>query len=67
MSTLTPNDSTSLTVPKLCDDGSNWADYEPRMQKVMGSRGLWRHVEGVAVAPKAYVVNDRGMQTRAGK
>ena len=28
------------------------------MQKAMGSRGLWRHVEGVAVAPKPYVVAD---------
>ena len=59
MSTLTPNnDSTSLAVPKLCDDGSNWADYEPRMRKAMGSRGLWRHVKGVAVVPKPYVVAD---------
>ena len=32
MSTTTMNsnsDSTSLAIPKLCDDGSNWADYEP--------------------------------------
>ena len=59
MSTLTPNNnSTSLTIPKLHDDGSNWADYKPRMWKAMGSRGLWRHVEGVAVAPKPYVVVD---------
>ena len=28
------------------------------MRKVMGSRGLWRHVEGVATAPKLYVVAD---------
>ena len=59
MSTLTPNnDSTSLAVPKLCDNGSNWANYKPRLQKVMGSRGLWRHVEGVAVAPKPYLIAD---------
>ena len=59
MSTLTPNNnSTSLAVPKLCDDGSNWADYKPRLRKAMGSRGLWRHVEGVAVAPKLYLVTD---------
>ena len=59
MSTLTPNnDSTTLAVPKLHDDGSNWADYEPRMCKVMGSRGLWRHVKGVAAVPKLYVVAD---------
>ena len=59
MSTLTPNNnSTSLAVPKLHDDRSNWVDYEPRMQKEMGSRGLWRHIKGVAVAPKPYVVAD---------
>src|SRR6202161_4722005 len=61
MSTLTMNsnsDSSSLSIPKLRDDGSNWADYEPRLRKAMGSRGLWRHVEGVAVAPKPYIVAD---------
>ena len=59
MSTLTPNnDSTDLAVPKLCDDRSNWADYEPRLRKAMGSRGLWRHMEGVAVAPKLYIIAD---------
>ena len=59
MSTSTStNDSTSLAVPKLRDNGSNWANDEPRMHKAMGSRGLWRHVEGVAVAPKPYVVAD---------
>ena len=61
MSTITMNsnsDSTSLAVPKLRDDGSNWADYEPRLRKVMGSKGLWRHVEGTAVAPKPYTIKD---------
>ena len=59
MSTLTPNNnSTNLAVPKLHDDRSNWADYEPRLRKAMGSRGLWRHVEGVAVVPKLYLIAD---------
>ena len=59
MSTLTPNnDSTTLAVPKLHDNGSNWADYEPRLCKAMGSRGLWRHVEGVAIVPKPYALVD---------
>ena len=59
MSNLSLNsssDSTTLQVPKLCDDGSNWPDYEPRIRKAMGSKGLWRHVEGTAVAPKPYAV-----------
>ena len=60
MSTITPTtESTSLAVPKLRDDGSNWADYEPRLRKAMGAKGLWRHVEGLSVAPKPYVIADR--------
>ena len=59
MSNLSLNsssDSTTLQIPKLRDDGSNWSDYQPRIQKAMGSKGLWRHVEGTAVAPKPYAV-----------
>jgi len=59
MSSLTFNsnsDSTNLAVPKLRDDGSNWSDYEPRIQKAMGSKGLWRHVEGTAIVPKPYAL-----------
>jgi hypothetical protein len=44
-------DSTTLTVPRLRDDGSNWSDYLPRLQNAMGVKGLWRHVEGTASAP----------------
>ena len=50
------SDSTTLQVPKLHDDGSNWSDYQPRIQKAMGSKGLWRHVEGKTVAPKPYAI-----------
>ena len=59
MSSLSLNsnpDSTNLAIPKLRDNGSNWADYAPRIQKAMGSKGLWRHIEGKAVAPAPYVV-----------
>ena len=45
MSTITmssSSESTSLAVPKLRNNGSNWPDYEPRLQKAMGSKGLWR-------------------------
>jgi len=62
MSNLSLNSSSDLTmlqIPKLRDDGSNWSDYQPRIQKAMGSKGLWRHIEGTAVALKPYaVVND---------
>ena len=52
------SDSTSLLVPKLCDDGSNWSDYQPRIERAMGSKGLWRHVLGTAVAPKPYMLRN---------
>ena len=61
MSTFSLNstsDSTTLAIPKLRDDGSNWSDYEPRIRKAMGSKALWRHVEGTAVAPKPYTVKE---------
>ena len=59
MSNLTINsnsDSASLSVPKLRDDGSNWADYQPRIERALGSKGLWRHVMGTAIAPKPYAL-----------
>src|SRR5882762_1308195 len=61
-----PN-STNLAVPKLHDDGSNWANYSSQIQKAMGSKGLWRHVEGNAVTPKAYTVVDGVPVTSDGK
>jgi gag-polypeptide of LTR copia-type len=59
MSNLNMNsnsDSTTLSVPKLRDDGSNWADYQPRIERALGSKGLWRHVLGAAIAPKLYIL-----------
>ena len=53
----TNSDSTLLAVPKLCDDGSNWSDYYPRIQNAMGAKGLWRHVLGTAIAPVLYVIS----------
>ena len=62
MSTLTLNsssDSMTLSIPKLLDDRSNWCDYKPHIQRAMGSKGLWRHVEGTAIAPKLYALDLR--------
>jgi len=59
MSTLTINshsESSTLSVPKLRDDGSNWADYHPRVERALGSKGLWRHALGTAIAPKPYTL-----------
>ena len=52
------SDSTTLAVPKLRDDGSNWADYLPRLQNTMGAKGLWRHVKGTATAPIPFAVTN---------
>ena len=61
MSAFSTNNSntTTLAVPKLHDDGSNWANYEPCIQRALGLKGLWRHVEGTAIAPKPYVLVTR--------
>ena len=59
MSNLTINsnsDAMSLSVPKLRDDGSNWADYQPRIKRALGSKGLWRHVLGTAIKPTPYAL-----------
>ena len=52
-------DSTTLAVPKLHDDGSNWVDYQPRLQNEMESKGLWRHTEGTATMPMLFAVSNR--------
>ena len=59
MSNLTMNsnsDSMTLSVPKLRDNRSNWADYQPRIKRTLRSKGLCRHVLGTAIAPKPYTL-----------
>ena len=52
------SDSTTLAMPKLHDNGSNWADYLPRLQNAMGPKGLWRHIEGTATGPIPFAVTN---------
>ena len=52
------SDSTTLAIPKLHDNGSNWADYKPRIQNAMGAKGLWRHILGTAIAPVPYAMSN---------
>jgi hypothetical protein len=58
MSDITMNlskaNDTTFQVPKLRDDGSNWTDYEARIWKAMGAKGLLRIVEGIAIVPEMY-------------
>ena len=58
MSAFSTNNSntTTLVVPKLHNDRSNWANYKPHIQRVLGSKGLWRHIEGTAIVPKLYAL-----------
>ena len=49
----------TLAVLKLCNDGSNWVDYEPRIQRALELKGLWRHIEGTAIVPKLYALVTR--------
>ena len=46
----------TLVVLKLHDDGSNWANYKPHIQRALGLKGLWRHIEGTAIVPKPYAL-----------
>ena len=58
MSAFSTNNSDTMTlaVPKLHDDRSNWTNYKPCIQRALGLKGLWRHVEGTAIVPKPYVL-----------
>src|SRR5882762_9185796 len=49
------SNSQNLTIPKLRDNGSNWADHKPRVTIAMKAKGIWKHVQGVAYEPKMYV------------
>jgi hypothetical protein len=53
------SESSTLAVLKLRDDGSNWADYQPRIRNTMGAKGLWRHVKGTASMLVPYAVSNR--------
>ena len=50
----------SLSLPVLKDDGSNWADYKPRMQNALGAKGLIWHIEGLVTAPAQFMADKDG-------
>lgn len=51
---LSSQAGSAVTIPKLLDDGSNWVDYSSKALDAMGMKGLSRHVDGSAVAPKPF-------------
>src|ERR1700726_1939547 len=59
--------SSSFAIIKLCDDGSNWPDYEMRAKTAMGAKGLIRHVEGTARRPLPFDVENGRPITEPGK
>lgn len=46
----------TLTIPKLADDGSNWVDFKSKAQNTIGPKGLIRHLDSTEVMPKVYQV-----------
>lgn len=45
---------TTLTIPKLSEDGSNWVDFESKARNAMGSKGLIRYINGSMIEPKTH-------------
>lgn len=45
---------TTLTIPKLADDGSNWVEFESKARNAMGSKGLIRYIDGTMIEPKTH-------------
>ena len=51
-------DAASLLIPKLRDDGSNWSKYQPRVERMLGAKGLWKYAVGTAIAPEPFAMLD---------
>ena len=51
-------DAASLSIPKLRDDGSNWSEYQPRVERALGAKGLWKYAVWTAIAPKPFAMLD---------
>ena len=61
------SESSMLLIPKLHDDGTNWSDYKPRIERAMGAKGLWRHVLGTAIAAKPFKAVNKVLVLADGK
>jgi hypothetical protein len=56
--TSLPGSNSTISIPTLTDNGSNWIDYKTKALIAMGSWGLMGHVEGRAQKPKQYAMVD---------
>src|ERR1700730_4150394 len=63
---VTPQ-SSPFAIVKLCDDGSNWPDYEMKAKTAMGAKGLIRHVEGTARRPIPFDIENNRPVSEPGK
>src|ERR1700730_6690676 len=54
---VTPQ-SSPFAIVKLCDNGSNWPNYEMKAKTAMGAKGLIRHVEGTARRPLPFDIEN---------
>ena len=48
----------TIAVLRLRDDRSNWVDYDDRLKSALGSKGLLKYIEGMAVRPNMLAVKD---------
>ena len=46
----------TIAVLRLRDDRSNWVDYDDRLKSALGSKGLLKYIEGMAVRPNMLAV-----------
>jgi hypothetical protein len=60
MESMLPSSSSSLfNIPQLSKDGTNWITYKERMLTAISARGLMRYVDGRAVKPKPFKMDDK--------
>jgi hypothetical protein len=60
------SNTSTVTVPRLRDDGANWVDYEVRTRNALGGKGLIRHVEGTVRRPLPFAQENGVPVTRPG-
>jgi hypothetical protein len=59
MDNMLPSTSSALfNIPKLAEDGSNWITYKERILTVLGVRGLMWYINGRAVKPIPFVIDE---------
>ena len=61
---ITLNSRSSFVIPKLCDNVSNWADYEPWAKNAIGAKGLMKHAEGCARQPAPLILLNDVLMSR---